>query len=698
MHLNRNSSQLRTFYRLSLSIIASICSFGALVLPIALRPDAIPLSIGQVSPSTIVAPKNLTYTSEILTEKSREEARKSIQPYYLPADPNISRTQIDNLHLSINYIETIRKDSFSNLEEKKNDLLIIRDLPLSVENSTILLNLDDTQWLQVSQESVKVLEQILRNNIRDYQVADYQKNVPSYISYSLSAEESQLVQALVTPFILPNSLFSEEETIKAQQLAEESIPPVVKTYATNQTIISRGQIVTEEQYEALRIFGLAQTKTKTQDYISSAAIVLLTSLFLILYFKLRNLKLLQDLRSITVIILGFIVFLYGARFLVPNRTIIPYFFPIPAFSLILATLFSLEIAVVFSLPLGILAAFGLSNSVELTIFYIFTSFFAAILLGKGRRFTNFIYSAIAIGLSGVLSILAYHLSNPTTDSIGILTLSVVSFLNGIASASIALLTQYLLSQLMGLPTPLHLMDLSRPDHPLQKYLLQSAPGTYQHSLQVSNLAEMAAEAIGANPLLTRVGTIYHDVGKAPNASFYIENQIPGYLNPHDDMDEEETAKKIIEHVIVGAKLADKYHLPPRIRDFIFEHHGTQITRYPYNRALAKNNNDKTKVNEANFRYPGPKPQSRETAILMLADSCEARARAELPNNNDDLSNLVEKVINRCLQEGQLENSPLTIKDLAIIKESFISTLNNTHHPRMIYPESKNELEKKKIND
>lgn len=698
MGILHNSSQLRTFYRLGLSVIASIFCFGALVLPIALRPDAVPLTIGQVSPSTIVAPKDMTYTSEVLTQKNREEAQKLIPPYYLPADPNISRTQIDNLHLSLNYINTIRKSSYSDFEEKKDDLLKIQNLPLSEETSIFILSLDDAQWLQVSQESVKVLEQILRNNIRDYQVIDFQKNIPSYISYTLSSEESLLVQALVSPFIVPNSLYSEEETKRAQQLASESIAPVVKTYSANQTIISRGQIVTEEQYEALRIFGLAQTKTKTQDYISTAAIVLLITIFLILYFKSRNLKLLQDLRSLTVIIIGFIIFLYGARFLVPNRTIIPYFFPIPAFSLILATLFSLEIAVVFSLPLGILAAFGLSNSAELTIFYIFTSFFAAILLGKGRRFTNFIYSAIAIGLSGVLAILAYHLSDPSTDSIGILTLVVVSFLNGIASASIALLTQYLLSQLMGLPTPLHLMDLSRPDHPLQKYLLQSAPGTYQHSLQVSNLAEMAAEAIGANPLLTRVGTIYHDVGKAPNASFYIENQIPGYLNPHDDMDEEEAAKKIIEHVTVGAKLSDKYHLPPRIRDFIYEHHGTQITRYPYNRAMAKNNNDASKVDESIFRYPGPKPQSRETAILMLADGCEARARAELPSNSEEMRNLVEKVINRCLQEGQLENSPLTIKDLALIKESFITTLNNTHHPRMIYPESKTESEKKKTDD
>ena len=694
MLIKRNSQKIRSLYRIVLSIIASIFSFGALVLPIALRPDTLPLNIGQVSPSTIVAPRDLSYTSEILTEKNRDQARNNVQPIYLPADPTIARTQIDNLHLALNYIKAVRTDPNSTIEQKTSDLKKIINLPLTSDQIRKLLGLNDSEWLLLSQESIRVLEQILRNNIREYQVSEYQKNIPSYTSYTLSNDEIGLVQVLVSPFIFPNSLFSEQETQKAQQIASDSVIPIIKSYAANQTIVSRGQLISEEQFEALSKFGLAQTKTKTQDLVSSLSIVLLVAIFLVLYFNQRNLKLLKDLRSLTVIIIGFIVFLYGARFLVPNRTIVPYFFPIPAFSLIMATLFSLEISVIFSIPLGILAAFGLTNSAELTIFYIFTSVFASILLGNGRRFTNFIYSSIAIGISGSLCILSYHLPDPSSDSIGIITLIVVSFLNGIASASIALLAQYLLSQLMGLPTPLHLMDLARPDHPLQKLLLQNAPGTYQHSLQVSNLAEIAAEAICANPLLTRVGTIYHDVGKALDSQFYIENQIPGHLNPHDDMNEEEAAKKIIDHVNLGAKLADKYHLPPRIKDFIFEHHGTQITRYPYNRALEKYNNDSSKVDETLFKYPGPKPQSKETAILMLADGCEARARAELPSNSQEMQKLVEKVINRCLQEGQLENSPLTLKDLGLIKESFIKTLNNSHHPRMIYPDSENTNVKK----
>jgi putative nucleotidyltransferase with HDIG domain len=690
MLLSPKKLQVRNSYRWAISLFAVALAFGALILPIALRPDALPLQIGEVSSTTIVATKNLSYTSAVLTKKAQDEALKSVQARYLPADPAISRTQIDNLHLAINYIDTVREDAFSSTDLKITDLQNIKSLQLSKDIAERILSLTENQWQTVKQESVTVLEQIMRNNIKDTQVEDYVKNIPSYIGFNLSNDESSVVQALLQSYIVPNSLYSEEETTLAREKAIAAVQPVTKSYFENQTIVSRGQIVSEEQYEALTAFGLTKVQTKSQDIISTLAIVTTLSLFLFLYFKNRNLKSLQELRSLTVILIGFIVFLYGAHFLIPNRTIIPYFYPLPAFALILASLFTLEISVVFSIALSILAAFGVTGTPELTLYYIFTSVFAALLLGKGRRFTHFLYAAVAIGVSGVLVVFAYRITDPTSDSLGLITLSAVAFLNGVASSSIALLIQYLLSQLLGLPTPLHLMDMSRPDHPLQKLLLQKAPGTYQHSLQVSNLAELAAEAIGANPLLTRVGTIYHDIGKTADPSFFVENQIPGHLDTHDDMDEVEAAQKIIAHVPDGVRLAEKYHLPPRIRDFILEHHGTQLTRYPYNRALAKHKNDPGKVNSELFTYPGPKPQSKETAILMLADGCEARARAELPANHAAMVELVEKVFARCLQEGQLENSPLTLKDLSKIKESFVNTLDNAHHPRMIYPEAGKE--------
>jgi putative nucleotidyltransferase with HDIG domain len=379
--------------------------------------------------------------------------------------------------------------------------------------------------------------------------------------------------------------------------------------------------------------------------------------------------------------------LFAARAVIPNRAILPYLFPIPAFAMVLATLFNLEISVITSLILSILAVYGLSNSSELTMFYLFSSLIGALILGKGRRVFNFFWAGIFSAITGVIVILAYRFLENTTDLLGLFTLVGATFLNGVASASLALLFQFLASQTLGLTTPLSLLEISRPDNPLLQFVLQNAPGTYQHSLQVSNLAEQGAKAIGADALLTRVGALYHDCGKAVNASFFIENQIPGKINSHDDMDPAEAAKTIINHIHDGIVLAEKHHLPPRIKDFIREHHGTAITRYQYCRALDLNNGDRSKLEESSFHYPGPKPRSKETAILMLADGCEARARAELPKTDEELKVLIKKVIDNCMQQGQLEDSNLTLKDLKTIADAFFLVMFNTHHPRLIYPEA-----------
>ena len=218
-----------------------------------------------------------------------------------------------------------------------------------------------------------------------------------------------------------------------------------------------------------------------------------------------------------------------------------------------------------------------------------------------------------------------------------------------------------------------------------QFFLRNAPGTYQHSLQVANLAEQAAEKIGADPLLTRVGAQFHDIGKALNPTFFIENQVPGSVNKHHDIAPEESAATIIRHVTDGIQLAKKYRLPGRLQDFILEHHGTLITRYQYGQAMEAANGDVTLVDIENFRYPGPRPNSRETALLMLADATEARARAERPATDDELRALVRSVIDTVQKFGQLDDTLLTLRDLNLITESFVTTLRGTYHPRIQYP-------------
>ena len=208
-------------------------------------------------------------------------------------------------------------------------------------------------------------------------------------------------------------------------------------------------------------------------------------------------------------------------------------------------------------------------------------------------------------------------------------------------------------------------------------------------MQVANLAEQAAESIGADALLVRVGALFHDVGKTQNPLFFIENQVPGNINTHEDLAPEESAEIIIRHVTDGVVLGRKYRLPDRLIDFMREHHGTNITRYQYAQALKDANGDVNEVELEKFRYPGPAPRSRETALLMLADGTEAWARADRPQSEEELRSLVHKMFESVQKSGQLNNTRLTLRDLSIIRESFVSTLRGTLHPRVKYPKERN---------
>jgi len=206
---------------------------------------------------------------------------------------------------------------------------------------------------------------------------------------------------------------------------------------------------------------------------------------------------------------------------------------------------------------------------------------------------------------------------------------------------------------------------------------------------VANLAEQAAESIGADALLTRVGALFHDVGKAMNPTFFIENQAQGSINTHDDMEPVESSTAITQHVLDGIKLARKHRLPRRIDDFILEHHGSMLTRYQYSKAVEAAGDDESKVDPERFRYPGPRPRSRETALLMLADGTEARVRAGRPQNEEELVKIVHAAIEHVQSSGQLDNTQLTLSDLNKVTESFVTTLRGSYHPRIEYPKTKN---------
>lgn len=667
-------------------VMITLISFLVLAFDVALRPALFTLKQGDVSQQDIQAPYTLTYQSQILTRQAQAEAVQKVQPVYLIPDPAITRQQIERLLTTLSFINNVRNDKNSTPDQKFTDLATLEYLDVSPNLAEDLLDLNETQWLVIQEEAIRTLGDALRPSIREDQIDAARQNLPSLIGYSIPETQADVIVSLVSPFIVANSIYSEEQTRLAQEQAISTTAPVTRTYVAGEIIVRRGQILSETAIEALNQYGLIKPDDSSRNIVSALAISFSVFLIAALYLKFRAPHILWNSRAIILIGSLFLLFLVISRIIIPNRVVIPYLFPLAAFGLSIAGLFNFELGLILSSLLAILTSYGISNTTELTVFYIALNFSGMLALRKGYRIVHFLWASLIMTGIGTLIILAYRLPNAFTDWVGIGTLIGATFIHAISATVIALGVQSLFAQLLGQVTGLQLLELARPDHPLLRYLLQNAPGTYQHSLQVANLAEQAAEAIGADPLLTRVGAIYHDVGKSQNPSFFIENQVPGKIDTHDNLDPEYSAGKIIQHVLDGLSLGKKFRLPGRIISFMSEHHGTLLTRYQYSRALSRADNNPELVDKHKFRYPGPPPQSRETALLMLADGCEARARADFPENDDDLRALIKKAIDFYRSEGQLNEAPLTMRDLYLIEESFFRTLKNTYHPRIQYPE------------
>ncbi len=683
--------------KITILVFAAILAFLTLVLPDSFNQSSFPMEIGDVATQDILAPYSLTYESEVLTEQARQEAVRAVDPIYLPTDPSIGRRQVEHLRTILYYINTVRQDDFASQEEKISDISAIEELKLSEELITQILIISESRWEAIESEATNVLEQIMRNTLRETDIYAAKRNIPSLIDFSFPQDQADIVVGLVEPFIVPNSLHSEEQTQAAIAEARESVDPVVRSFIVGETLVRRGQIIRDVEWEALQRYGLIQPENRTKDLVGAAVLTFTISVLIILYFTHERSNEAYSVKALLLLAVTFIIFLAATRFIVLGRTIVPYVFPVAAFSLTLSVIFNFEVAVIFSFILGIISAYGNPTGLDLTIFYALPPIIGMLTMGKARRIAAFFLSGITIGLAGIGIVLGYRLADSATDWIGIATLSGASIVNGIATAGLTLLLQYIFSQLLGKTTALQLLDTSRPDHPLLQQILRNAPGSYQHSLQVANLAEQAAEAIGADGLLVRVGAIYHDCGKARNPQFFIENQVQGELNPHDEIDPVVSAKTIISHVTDGVEIAKKHHLPKNIIDFIREHHGTMHTHYQYTQAL-ENARDPSEVDKSLFTYPGPRPQSRETALLMLADGTEARARAEVPKDEQELRSLIETVVDFYTKNEQLKDTNLTLKDLEVVKDSFFRTLKGTYHPRVKYPPLDNEKTRPSGND
>ena len=486
--------------------------------------------------------------------------------------------------------------------------------------------------------------------------------------------------------------------------------PAFKTFRINgELVASKGAALDQGTINRIRQAGLLNNTTEADAVAAAVIIGVIGASLLALYLYLFQPREVNNLARL--VMLGLLVFLWVAAAKVflsvtlpdNDRLYLGYILPVGSAGMLIATLLDGGLAVAVAALLAILAAFAgfympdARNSIsddplqalQMPVAFLLGGFAGIFAVRRAERVNHYAMAGVAVGALTFAALFAFWLLSPEREGVDLFWMLVASGLTGFGCAVITVGATVVLGVIFGVTTRIQLMELSQLSHPLLRELQEKAPGTFHHSVIVGNLAERAADLIGADSLLVRVGCYFHDIGKIAKPEYYIENQIDT-SNPHDKLQPNVSARLVSEHVRIGLKLTGRYRLPARVRAFIPEHHGTRLVTYFYRKASAHD----PSTDPEKFRYPGPRPQSRETAIVMLADSVEAVVRSSRDRSHERIGELVDGVIAERLAEGQFDECDVTMRDLRIIGDSFKATLRGIYHPRIEYPSpTKAELQK-----
>jgi cyclic-di-AMP phosphodiesterase PgpH len=646
------------------------------------------LQAGDIAPQNIYAPESRTYVSSVLTEQRREDARAAARPIFNAPDPTVARQQVDQARAILDYIENVRRDPFATTEQKIRDIEHITALAIDELTIAPILEIDNETWQEVDNQIIAVLERVMRGEIQEIDLGRIRAQLPTQVPVRFSDREANVIVGIVGDLLRPNTRINEEATTAARTEAAAAVPDETRSFERGQIVVTGGARISALDYEALDQLGVLRSEDRRLQGIARALLAsIIVMVVMGLYIaRFHPTLIYNDPRFLALLAVTFLIVLFGARLGLSGQI---YIYPTAALALLYVAIIGPEIAIIGVLGLAFLVGLMANNSLEITMLVAIGGIIGALTLRRAERLNSFFFAGLMVAASNVTVAAVFNLGTPAivSTSAGLALLTIYSLLNGILTAAAAIAGLYIVTLVFNLPTALKLVELSQPNQPLLQRLLREAPGTYQHTLQVANLAEQAANAIGANAELTHVAALYHDIGKMLNPAFFTENQ-QDIGNPHDTLnDPYRSADIIISHVTDGDEMARQYHLPRRIRDFIREHHGTSQVYVFYRQAVIQAGDDESSVDIAEFTYSGPKPQSRETAILMLADSCEAAIRSVQPKNKQEIDQTVQSVIDDKRRSGQLDDAGLTLKDLKAIQTIFVDMLQAVFHPRINYAQA-----------
>ncbi len=652
-----------------------------------------------ISKKDIIAQKDIVVIDTKKTEQHKKEVAQNVEPIITQAEDEFITTNLLTLKKSV---MKIREKDISD-ETKEDELNVLFDESGKKGLVDFLLKASDSDLAAVFEKAQVTLSSVLNKGISsdDFDNNKVESIVKKHIPNSVPRYQGTLIVGILNQVLVPNLVVDEFATEIAKKNAQNSVKPYEVVFKKGQKIVFEGEPVTKLKRDALRAAGYNVLEVNWGGILG---IYLLIALFTLIFLQYEKNYEKQYYNPKYMTMTATFTFILGLISAVLPTGVSPAIMPIPAYTILLSifttprnaffasTIVLAVISIGMHWNIEIIAAFMLLNTVVMT---------SASKLKFSKRSDLLIVSA-KITLAGILVVGGiYFLEKYMMDIENALILKDIGYMviNCFVIGGVFILGILpIIENTFKVLTPYGLAELADHNQELLKRLMQEAPGTFNHSLTVSHMCENAAEAIGADPVLARVGAMYHDIGKLQRPMFFVENQsFYGIENPHNSCAPSFSKMLITAHPKDGVELAKDYNVPQIIHSFILQHHGTGLVTYFYNEALKEKGAENVK--EDQFRYPGPKPNSKETAILMIADAVESAVRAAKNPTNEEIDSIIDKIIAERLNDGQLSDSPLTFKDISIIGQTFSRMLRGMHHKRIKYHDDLvQELGKKQIKD
>jgi len=641
------------------------------------------LIAGRVSPRDVEAPRSVDYIDRIATEARRARAAQSIQPVY---------TQSKEVNERAHRGAAAVFDAIDAARAAPGDLtaqarVLRQAAPYPLDDPAVLaaLTVEPQELASARAMTLQVVDRIMGEGIRSGELAGAQAKARVYIrALPVAGRTMTLVSDVAAGALQPNLVMDQSATQGLRRRAMDAVEPVRGRVLREEIIVRRGEVVTQAHLQKLAAVGLV---SEPFSWLRLAGMALLSLLLLLVtgaYLSQYQPEVWRQNNFLLVWSLAVVLTAALARIMVSRFN--PYLLPSAAGIMVIAVLLRPRVALYTTAVLSLLVAVIAGGDIRLGLVTFIGSTVGVYAIKRMHHRTDLIVAGLRVGAANALTVTAIGLIDQLPVYPLILQDMAYGLASGIAVGVIAIGALPYLEHLFGLVTPIKLLELSSPSHPLLRRLQIEAPGTYHHSIVVANLAEAAAEAIGGDSLLVRVGAYYHDIGKIRRPVFFVENQI-GVENPHEKMAPSLSALTVLAHVRDGIEYAREQRLPEAIVRFIPEHHGTSLITYFYHQAMERGDS----VDEEVFRYEGPRPQSRETAILMLADGVEGAVRAMPRPTPDRIEQVVRRMIRERLEDGQLDECDLTFRDLDVIAQTFTRLLASMFHPRVEYPDLERDL-------